>query len=295
MNDRGAVASYLLSAGMFSIAGAIAYFTYELSQIHRDLPNILSQVENTSGKVDPILVEVTEIRKLVPPILSEIAAVRGEIPSIVDEVEETRKLIPAILQQVDATRASIPDILKSVDAASASIDQTNREIAATRKLVPDVLDEVKAIRKEVEITRNSLPATLDRVDELIAKAGVAGQKATEGAVTGVFTGVITAPFRALTGLGNIAGGKAVLLEGEDLKIATETAVALTTTPKGSGKTWANPESGRRGKLDLLDKYNDNGAECVSMKHQVWKQDKKIIDRVFDACRQDAQSPWELKE
>ncbi len=309
MNKTSTLATYTLSAGLFAVAGAIAYFTYEVSRIHRDLPDILAQVESTSGKVDPIIAEVREIRRLVPPILTEISAVRGEIPAIVDEigetrqlipsilseVEETRKLIPGILQQVEGSRESIPDILKTVNATSASISQTNKEIAASRQLVPDVLEEVKAIREEIETTRKSIPATLDRVDDLIAKAGVAGQKATEGAVTGVFTGVITAPFRALSGLGNIAGGKEIVLEGEDLRIATEAAVALTAENKGSSKTWANSDSGRRGRLALLDKYDENGNQCVSMQHQAWKNDNKIIDKVFDACRKDDQSPWELKE
>jgi len=295
VKTTSAVATYTLSAALFSVAGAITYFTYTVSQLHRDIPAILTQVDSSSGKVDPILDEVKAIRELVPPILSEIAAVRGEIPSIVNEVKETRMLIPPILQEVQSSRESIPALLKTVDSTVLSINQTNKEVAATRKLVPGILEEVKAVRKEVEATRKSLPPTLDRLDNLVAKAGVAGQKATEGAVTGVFTGVITAPFRALVGLGNVAAGEKVTLVGEDLAIATRTAIALTELNKGANKTWANPESGYRGKLTLLEKYTDDGRECVSMKHQAWKGEREIIDRVFDACRQDSGSPWELKE
>ncbi len=295
MSKSSAMATYVLSAALFSIAAAIAYFTYELSRLHQDIPAILTQVENTSGKVDPILAEVTEIRKMVPTILTEIAAVRGEIPSIVNEISETRKQIPPVLQEVKETRESIPAILKTVESASASIDQTNKEIAATRPLVPDVLKEVKAIRSEIEATRKSIPGTLKQVDELLAKASIAGQKATEGAVTGVFTGVITAPFRALSGIGRVVAGDEVFLEGEDLKIATEAAYALTEMKVDSKKDWQNPASNSHGTLTLLKKYKDSGIDCVSMKNQVWKDEKKIIDRVFDACRKDTASPWEIKQ
>jgi len=295
VKNTSTVATYTLSAALFSVAGAISYFTFEVTRIHRDIPAILTQVDSTSGKVDPILDEVKEIRKLVPPIVAEIAAVRGEIPSIVKEIEETRKLIPPILQEVRGSRDAIPGILKTVDSTVVSIAQTNKEIAATRQLVPGVLEEVKAVRKEIEATRKSLPTTLDRLDNLVAKASIAGQKATEGAVTGVFTGVITAPFRALVGLGNVAAGGEFTLAGEDLTIATTTAISLTELDKGAKKTWANPESGYRGKLTLLDKYKDDGQDCVTMKHQAWKGDREVIDRVFDACRQDPGSPWELKK
>ena len=295
MSKSSALATYVLSAALFSIAGAITYFTYELSQLHRDIPAILTQVENTSGKVDPILAEVTEIRKMVPTILTEIAAVRGEIPSIVNEISETRKQIPPVLQEVKETRESIPAILQTIESASASINQTNKEIAATRPLVPDVLKEVRAIRSEIEATRKSIPNTLKQVDELLAKASIAGQKATEGAVTGVFTGVITAPFRALSGIGRAVTGDEVFLEGEDLKIATEAAFALTEMKVDSKREWQNPTSNSHGTLTLLKRYKDNGIDCVSMKNQVWKDERKIIDRVFDACREDTASPWEIKQ
>ena len=309
MNKTTAVATYALSAGLLAVAGALAYFTFELSRIHRDLPAILEQVEHTSGKVDPILVEMMEIRRLVPPILTEVAAVREEmpsilneiestrtlVPSIVEEVEETRRLIPSILKEVEASRAAIPDILKAVDAAASSLDRTNREVEAIRQQIPDVLQRVEAIRQEIEATRTSLPATLDRVDELVAKAGAAGQKATEGAVTGVFTGVITAPFRALVGLGQVVGGDGIILEGEDLKIATDAAIALAASEKGSEKAWNNPGSGRHGRFALLDKYRSSDKECVTMKHQFWEGEKLIVDRVFNACHKDGASTWELKK
>ncbi|MFC1327795.1 MAG: hypothetical protein G8D85_14215, partial [gamma proteobacterium symbiont of Ctena orbiculata] len=48
---KSAIASYSLAAGLFAIAGAIVFFTIELSHIRQDLPAILTQVENTSGKV----------------------------------------------------------------------------------------------------------------------------------------------------------------------------------------------------------------------------------------------------
>ncbi|MES9973058.1 MAG: hypothetical protein ABW094_02280 [Candidatus Thiodiazotropha sp.] len=310
---KSTIATYTLSAGLFAIAGAIVYFTIELSNIRQDLPAILAQVENTSEKVDPILSEIKEIRKLIPPILhevdatrsqippilTEIEAIRQDIPLILNEVEETRKLVPPILAEVSNTIETVPDILKTLNSVSSTVKQTNKEIAKTRLLFPEVLKEVKAVRKEIGATRKSIPTTLDRVDNLLAQASTTGQKASEGAITGVFTGVITAPFRALISLGEAAkgaaGGDGIYLEGEDLKIATDTAVVLTKSIKGSTKSWKNPNSGKRGKFTLLSNYRENNLECVTMQHQVWSGEEMIIERVFDACRKNVNSPWELKQ
>ncbi|MES9970263.1 MAG: hypothetical protein ABW092_09530 [Candidatus Thiodiazotropha sp.] len=312
-NMKSAIASYTLAAGLFAIAGAIVYFTIELSHIRQDLPAILTQVEKTSGKVDPILNEIREIRKLIPPILQEVDATRSQIPPILAEieairlnvppiltqVEETRKLVPPILTEASKTIDSIPEILKTLNSISTTVKSTNKEIAKTRGLVPDILKEIKSVRNEIGATRKAIPVTLDRVDYLLAQAATTGQKASEGAITGVFTGVITAPFRALISLGETAKGAAdgdgVFLEGEDLDIATNAAVALTRLKEGATKTWKNPNSGKQGKFTLLAKFREKKLECQSIEHQVWHGDEMIIERVFDACRKNANSPWELKK
>lgn len=63
------VASYLMSLAMFALAGALVYFTYEVSRVGSQIPDILSSVDHTSEKVGPIISEVVEIRELIPPIL----------------------------------------------------------------------------------------------------------------------------------------------------------------------------------------------------------------------------------
>ncbi|MEW8558409.1 MAG: hypothetical protein AB2588_10490 [Candidatus Thiodiazotropha sp.] len=310
---KSAIASYSLAAGLFAIAGAIVFFTIELSHIRQDLPAILTQVENTSGKVDPILNEIREIRKLIPPILQEVDATRAQIPPILaeieairlnvppilNEVEETRKLVPPILAEASKTIDSIPQIIKTLNSIATTVKQSSKEVARTRALVPDILKEIKSVRKEIGATRKAIPVTLDRVDYLLAQAATTGQKASEGAITGVFTGVITAPFRALISLGeaakDAAGGEGVFLEGEDLEIATDAAVALTRLKKGATRRWKNPNSGKRGKFTLVAKYREDKLECQTMEHQVWKGDEMIIERVFDACRKNPNSPWELKK
>ncbi|MES9969872.1 MAG: hypothetical protein ABW092_07530 [Candidatus Thiodiazotropha sp.] len=310
---KSTIASYTLSAGLFAIAGAIVFFTIELSHIRQDLPTILTQVEKTSGKVDPILDEIKELRKLippilqeieatrtqVPPILAEIEAIRLNVPPILNQVEETRKLIPPILAEASKTIDSIPEIIKTLNTIAATVKQSSKEVARTRKLVPDILKEIKSVRNEIGATRKAIPVTLDRVDYLLAQAATTGQKASEGAITGVFTGVITAPFRALISLGeaakDAADGDGIFLDGKDLEIATNAAVALTKLKKGATKTWKNPSSGKRGKFTLVAKYREKKLECQTMEHQVWDGDEVIIERVFDACRKNANSAWELKK
>ena len=205
-----------------------------------------------------------------------------------------RLLMPDVLAEAEQIRKELPQTLKTIDNASSAVTETTREIRAIRPLVPDVLHEVGAVRQEIAATRSMIPTTLDRLDGIVHKAGVAGQKASEGAISGVFTGIIKAPFKALGSIGRASGGKSPLGD-EDIRKATDAVHTLTQLEVGSSEVWENPSTGYNGKLTLLKRYEENTLECQLLSHQVWKGKKPAFEKQLDICRRSPAAQWELKE
>ena len=87
-------------------------------------------------------------------------------------------------------------------AISQSIDRVSRQVKPS-------LEESQAIREKIAEIRKLIPSLLERVDRSVAViddandkalnaillAGDAGKKASEGAVSGFFTGLIKLPFK----------------------------------------------------------------------------------------------------
>ena len=315
------VASYLFSLSLFALAGSIAYFTYEMTIVSKQVPDILQSIDNTSEKIEPIIDEVGQIidlvppileqveesRKLIPPILKQVEESRKLIPPILKEVEQTRKMIPPILEQVELTRKQIPAVLKeskairgelpavlsSADKASQAVTDVSRQIEATRPLIPEVL-------KEVETTRESIPPMMDRADVLIEKARVAGQEASEGAVTGLFTGIIRAPFalvgdagRSITGL---TEAEAKQLDKKDFELVEKASLYLLNNgTKGEERQWENADSGNHGVVVLTDIYKEGEyaeIDCRSLNIQLYKKGKIIKQAPRSFCK-DNTGKWDL--
>lgn len=302
-------ASYLFSLSLFSLAASIAYFTYEVASVSKQIPDILVRIDNTTDKIEPVLDEVNEIvdlvppilkeieatRKLIPPILKEVEQTRKMIPSVLDEVAQTRKQIPAVLKESKAIRGELPAMLKSVDKASDAIDGVSKQVEATRPLIPEVL-------KEVETTRESIPSMMDRADVLIEKARVAGKEASQGAVTGFFKGIILAPF-ALVG---DAGKSIVGLSESDAKKLNETdfnlieqAVLelLNEGAKGEQRQWKNPGNSTHGVVTLIDIYEKDDFsenECRTLDLELYKGGEEMQDTNRSFCKDD-EGKWDFAE
>lgn len=303
------LASYLLPVSLFALAGSIVYFTYQVAVVSKQIPDILQRIDTTSEKIEPIIGEVAQIidlvppilkeieetRKLVPPILKEVEQTRNMIPPILVEVEQTRKQVPAVLKESEAIRSELPALLASADKASAAIADVSKQVAATRPLIPVVL-------KEVETTRESIPPMMDRADQLIEKARVAGKEASEGAVSGVFSGIIRAPFalvgdagRSITGL---TRDEAKKYTDKDFQLNQDASLQLLNTgKKGDEQTWKNTKSGNHGILVLSDIYSEgefSETECRTLNITLYKDGKlfKQADRSF--CKNE-EGKWDLNE
>lgn len=304
------VASYVSSLAMFTLAGGLIYFAYEVSRVSTQIPDILTSLDHTSDKVGPIISEVVEIRelvpdilnevaetrKLVPPILEEVKQTRLHIPPILEQIEQTREQIPPILKEVEAVRKELPAVLKSADKASNAVVVMSKEIKATRPLVPQIL-------KEVETTRESVPPMLDRADAMIDKARDAGQEASSGAVTGFFKGLITTPFKLV----GDAGRKITGMSDEEMKQYTEkdfdlieaaVLLLLNNGKKGDIKQINNPDSGFSATLKLVSvetKEEDfTVLECRTLTFNAVKHDEKVktVNRVF--CKEEG-GGWDIDE
>jgi len=154
---------------------------------------------------------------------------------------------------------------------------------------------VPEILKEVETTRKSIPPLMDRADALIEKARVAGKEASEGAVTGIFTGIIKAPFALIGGAGESIASVPDKYEkdfnDDDYGMIEETTLNLLNNgAEGDSKKWANPDTDNRGTATLTKVYIEEGVfsdtECREINVKLFTGDKEINDTTRKICKDD---------
>lgn len=285
-------ATYVLAASIFSLAGALVYFAYHASLIGAQIPAIVDSIDDTADTVHPIVAEVAGIREQIPAILNEVEEVRKLVPPVLAEVKATRQTIPPILKESEQLRADLPEVLKSVNNVSWAVSQTNKQLKAYQPIVPEALEEIR-------LTREAIDPALDRVDVLIAKAGQAGREASEGAVTGVFTGILTAPFRMVGGIGTSITG----LTQDEAKHFNETELAeyrktagelINSGTEGDSSEWKSSDSNARGKFTIMKIYTKDGRKCEVLKSEAWKNNKRVVNKTHDLCL-NGNNEWELQK
>lgn len=270
-------ASWVSSLAMFSLAAGLFYLAYQLAHVSHLIPSILDQVEQLGTKADPLVKEIGKLGELVPPILTEI--------------EQTRKLVPDILKESQEYRKQLPAVLDTANQASAAVSEAASQIEATRPLVPKVLQEVQQ-------TRKSIPAMLDRADQVVARAGQAGKEASQGAVTGVFTGIIAAPFKLLGGVGKTVlgtGGKHDPFTDKDYELVEKAIQAtLEETAAGTSRQWNNADSGHHGKVTDTTPSASATGKCRTLETIAYHEEQMIAKGTAELCR-DAKGVWVHKE
>ncbi|MGD2053833.1 MAG: hypothetical protein PVG45_06965 [Gammaproteobacteria bacterium] len=295
-NGAQLLASSVMSLAMFSLAGALIYFAYQVSLVSMQIPQILTSVNQTAEKIEPVVSEVSEIRLLIPDILHEVEQTRKLVPPVLDEVTHTRQQIPPILREVEAVRKEIPAVLESADRASAAVVGASKEIEATRPLVPQVL-------QEVETTRESIPPLLDRADAMIDKAREAGKEASTGAVTGFFKGIITAPFVLMGDAGKkimgVSEEEAKQFSSKDFDLLEAASLQLLNNGQvGDVREINNPESGYHAKIKLLSEYTkEEDFEVYDCRIIQVESDKEGMDMKTvkkSLCKND-QGKWDFDD
>jgi surface antigen len=156
---------------------------------------------------------------------------------------------------------------------------------------------VLVISKEIKTTRESIPATMDRADKLIANAREAGQQASSGAVSGIFTGILMAPFDFVGSVSDTLIGddevskKLSDKDNEDIEKAT--SEILTVGNVGDKNAWSNKDSGNSGLIELVDiSDDDDGDECREIQIVIKHKDEEIQNKKTTLCNQGGK--WDLK-
>jgi len=276
----------------------LTYFTFELSQFVRQVPDILENIRITSEKVEPVLEEVGQIRDLIPPIIDEVSATRKQIPAILAEVKAVRETIPPVLLEVDKTREQVPAILdelgavrKQVPSILASVDSVTTEMKAYRPIASEALVQVEGVRKEV-------PGILNKTETLIDKARVAGREASSGAVTGIITGIFTAPFRIVGNFGSSVLGlskdEADDYSEEDIAQVQEYGKELVTAGKlNDSRSWKNMDLDQEFTVSLIKIYSKEGQACRDLHLQSWTAKKLKLDKIIKLCLNE-QGEWDYE-
>lgn len=166
--------------GMISVAASIAYLSYSLITVNKQLPKVLKQIEVSTQKIIDIVKVVDAINRQIPEVLVEIREVRQQIPPVLKEVAALQKQFPLVLEESAKIRRHIPTIMD--------------EMGAYRKAMPTMLAEVAAVREVI-------PSTLDRMALLINELDEISKNIGENAFQNVFAGIIKAPFKFVQSFG----------------------------------------------------------------------------------------------
>lgn len=291
VNKPRLIASYLLAFSMMMLAVALVYFAKEMADISRQIPGILQVITDTSEKIQPVTDEVDEIKQLIPPLLLEIEESRKLVKAAIEQYAISNQHIPRILDEVAAARQALPQALKTVDGASAAVIMMSKEIEAGRPLIPEIL-------QEVEKTRESIPAMLDRADQLVANARTAGKEASQGAVTGVFSGILMAPFDFVGNVGErlvgrVSGSDAKKLGREDYALIEKASSELLARgKKGEVKGWENERGNNSGTVKLLavteeEDEEGNVVECRKLYVEIRHKNDIIQALETTVCKDEA--------
>ena len=294
----------LIVASRFALAAAIVYFAWQLALINDKIPAITGSVDQVSQQIEPVLAEVREIRQeihqlqsLVPPILTEVGAVRQQIPAVVAEVAQVRQQIPHILTEVAQVRAQIPPLLATADQAIIALNTTRDDVVP---LVPLALDEIRLTRESIEPTLDRVEYMVDdafsKADSAILSAGDAGKKASEGAVSGFFTGLIKLPFQLVGTLASpvvksVDADVLKQLDEKDIELIAEAANrAVDASGRSEEQYWENPQSGKSGSIHVLRNFESRGFECLEARIVIRHKSRQLSDETNQFCK-NAEDRW----
>jgi len=308
----------LATLSRFALAAAIFYFAFQLYQINQNVPAISQSIDRISQQVEPALEDTDSIRE-------EFAEIRKLIPSILERVDnsvavmdETQRQIPQIISAtekalavIDETRQQIPQILSTTDNAVTAINETQQQIPqivntaenailALNQTRDEVLPYITLSLEEVRLIRQSMQDSLDRIEILIDDANDkalnaivlaedAGKKASEGAVSGFFTGLIKLPFKLI---GTLASPIVKTIDVDVAKKLTEKDLELMATASKKAVEakkidrvwkWNNPKSGNSGSLTIIRKYEIRSHVCVEVQVRVSIKGKEKMNEPDELC------------
>ena len=312
--DPRTLASYLLSASMALLGIGLIYFAFVLTKVVLQLPVLIDEIQVVQENLEPVVAEVAAVATVVENLTAEVALVREPIPPILGEVEAIRLQVPPILEETAKIREVLPDILAETAAYRGQIPPILAESAAYREQIPVILAQVDEIQAElpgiltqieevrvtiegviaqVEGVRAEVPAILDRVENISMELQEAGQKAGEGAVKGVFTGIIKTPFSMLSGVGGVFADNKNLTD-EDRSLFMEVATRLMESgSEGDEAEWRNDNTRLRGQVVLVALEGTAANPCCRLHVSARKGSKDLGAGDVTFCR-DSSGNWTMQ-
>jgi hypothetical protein len=299
-------ATYLLALSYFCLSGAIVYFGVELTRMTRQLPELIRSVDAAQQKIPPVIEEIRQTRNEVPTILDEVGKVREQIPFILEEVRQVRALIPSILDEVARVREQIPPTLSEVKHVRQMVPPILKEVKGLQQQVPAVLEEARSTRtlasraiNEVVTTREALPPLLDQAERIVDNMYEIGQNTGEGAVTGIFRGILKTPFNIVGNIGRSIfslGSKDVqgLTPMDETLIVQRINELALKNQLGKTLGWANPRSGNEGAVTLNKRTSINEQECLVLDFVIRLEQSESASEDVTLCL-NADSEWEVVE
>lgn len=300
------IATYVLAAALFALAGAMVYFSITLKAVSDALPPVVEGIEGVVAELDPTLDRVDIVlEETVPTLLEEIAAVRAqiedvqqEIPVILAEAAAYREMIPSVLAEIEQVRGTIPDILQRVDNIQAQLPDVLAEVEAVRGEVPGIVEQVEgiqtqipAILAEIEAVRTSIPGYLAEANALVEKARAAGKEASEGAVTGFMTGIIKAPVSLVTGIGGKSIGGVEISDTDRAQIRTQVQGLLANPKAGATAQWKNSSKNLSITLTVVEIRGEEGSREIPVKLEAFRR-RREVEEFFIVAEEQPDGSWE---
>lgn len=292
------ISRYLMSFGIVLLGGALIYFSYSIIYTVDRAPQIIADIDKASERIDRVLDEVRVVSDQIPVIVKQVDLIQEKIPLILAEVKENRLLVPDIINEVELVRLQVPVVLNEVGQVRQQIPLMLKEIKAVRQELPAVMNELEAYRKlvpdvlaEVAAVRESVPPTLDRAEKLAKEVRKAGQEASEGAVMGLFSGIIKLPFTMFENIGNKF--KKVSLSDSDIRSIRDAAARALKGDVGSRHVWSNPDTRKSGEIEVISESEEDDRLCRELAITVKNKGKVLEKQSSDVCRNDV-GEWELE-
>ncbi|MYM62495.1 hypothetical protein [Pseudomaricurvus sp. HS19] len=276
------------SLAMLCLAASLAYLSYAILTLVRDLPAVMESLQQTSAQIEPVVEQADSITRLIPEILREVELVREQIPPILDEVKATREAVPPLLAEWQSTRTeTIPQVLQESAAIRGELPAILRESEGYRALVPDVLTETGNIRA-------SLPVTLTRLEGIVDEAKTIASSAGENAVTGLVTGIFKAPFQLMSGVGRTLFPASMELSKEDYQLVENKAAAmLAQSSVNDRQVYYNDDRSLKIVMEVEREFNKGAKLCRELAIQLTKNGKNDSSQKIGACLT-ADGRWTLE-
>jgi len=278
MTKYALISRFAFSFALLSLSLSVFYFAWVIKTVHGSIPLVAQQTKSTTNAVNLMaeriglvssqtsdaLLEFKTFNALIPEILLESSKAREESAGAMREFSAFRQHVPAILQESERIRETLPSLLKESE---------------------HVRYTVSTAIAELQEARQSLPRMIAEVDSLIGRANHLGAKASEGAVSGVLTGLVKAPYAMIR---NIAfSGKnqgRALTEEQHYSLINKIESVLQSGKVGENISLKQPN----GYVELVDKSIKDDEMCHSV--------RIVLDTYYDQMKEickNSEGQWYL--